>query len=189
MYGLTVLALAATLVGCGAAATGMNAAGDKAGGAAANGPVVLHMLNPAGGQLSQNFVNEVQDRSNGRIKIEVTELWHMDGPDSPTRANDVIDAVRAGEAPLGVTGASAFHNQGILSFDALAAPLLIDRTELQTAILRSDIADDMLRGLDASGLVGIGILPGALNHPWGAGRHLLDAADYGEAPSSGPRGP
>ena len=46
----------------------------------------------------------------------------------------------AGEAPLGMTGASAWHDQGIRSFDALLAPMLVDRNELQTAVLHSDIA-------------------------------------------------
>src|SRR6478752_9856104 len=190
LYTVVVVALAVPLVGCGAAGSNSAAAGDKAGGSDPVEPLVLHMLNPSGGQLSQDFVNEVDKESNGRVRIEVTELWHMDDPSlAVTRFLDLIDAVRAGQAPLGLAGTSAFHDRGIRSFDALLAPLLVDRTELQTAVLHSDIATDMLRGLDGTGLTGIGILPGPLTHPWGADRHLLDVSDYQGGAFIGPPRP
>ena len=47
------------------------------------------------------------------------------------------------------------------------APMLIDRPEVQTAVLHSDIATDMLAGLDGSGLTGVGILPGQMSIPGG----------------------
>ena len=178
MCGVAVALLVAQLVGCGATGDGSEAVGDKAGGSNSSEPVVLRMLNPAAGQLSRNFVNEVAKQSNGRIRIDVTDLWHFGGPNSATRGHDLIGAVRAGEAPLGLAGASAFQDQGVRSFDALLAPLLVDRNELQTAVLHSDIASDMLSGTEGAGVTGIGILPGPISYPWGADRHLLDVSDY-----------
>src|SRR6478735_8226280 len=179
LCGVAVAVMVAPLVGCGATGGGSAAAGDKAGGSNSSEAVVLRMLNPAGGRLSQNFVNEVEKQSNGRIRVDVTEEWHMDDPSLlPTRAQDVIDAVRAGEAPLGLTGASAWHDQGIRSFDALVAPMLVDRTELQTAVLQGDIGAAMLDSLEGTGLTGVGILPGPIIHPWGLSRPVLDVADY-----------
>src|SRR6478735_8048622 len=176
---VTVVGLAGPLVGCGGTTgTGSDAAGDMARGSHPAEPVVLRMLNPAAGQLSRNFVNEVSKQSNGRIRIDITDLWHFGGPNSATRAHDLIGAVRAGEAPLGLAGASAFQEQGVRSFDALLAPLLVDRNELQTAVLHSDIASDMLAGTEGAGVTGIGILPGPISYPWGADRHLLDVSDY-----------
>ena len=187
--GLAV-ALFAPLVGCGAAGGGSEASGDKAGGSSSADPVVLRMLNPAAGQLSQNFVNEVDRLSNGRIKIEAIALWHFDDPNlRATRNQDIFDAVRAGEAPLGLGGASQFHDQGIGSFDALVAPMLIDSADLQTAVLHSSIATDMLNDLGGTGLDGVGILPGPISYPWGAGRHLLDVSDYQGASFIGPLRP
>jgi TRAP-type C4-dicarboxylate transport system substrate-binding protein len=178
LCGVAVVVTVAPLAGCGATGGGSAAAGDKAGGSNSAELVVLRMLNPAAGQLSRNFVNEVAKQSNGRIRIDVTDLWHFGGPNSATRAHDLIGAVRAGEAPLGLAGASAFQEQGVRSFDALLAPLLVDRNELQTAVLHSDIASDMLAGTEGAGVTGIGILPGPISYPWGADRHLLDVSDY-----------
>ncbi len=90
-------------------------------------------------------------------------------PASATMEHDAIDAVRSGDAPLGLAAVRAWHDQGIRSFDALVAPLLVDRPELQAAVLHSDVAADMLAGLDGSGLTGIGILPGPMQPP--GGRH------------------
>ena len=64
------------------------------------------------------------------------------------------------------------------SFDALIAPFLIDRPELQTAVLHSDVASDMLAGLDGSGLTGIGILPAFMRHPGGITHPFVDVSDY-----------
>src|SRR6478752_5574993 len=80
MRGIAVALLVAPLVGCGAASNGADAAGDKAGGSSQAEQVVLRMLNPAAGQLSRNFVNEVSKQSNGRIRIDITDLWHFGGP-------------------------------------------------------------------------------------------------------------
>ena len=49
-----------------------------------------------------------------------------------------------------------------MSFDALMAPFLVDSYALQRAVLESDLEQAMLAGLDGTGLVGLGILPGPL---------------------------
>ena len=175
---LASLALVATLAGCGAFGNKTAAADGKAGGSVAITPVVLRMLNPNGEWDSEDFVSEVQKVSKGALRIEAVDDWHQDAADSETREHNVIDAVRAGEAPLAITAVRAWHDQGIRSFDALIAPLLIDRTEVQTAVLHSQIPTDMLAGLKGSGLTGIGILPGSLRHPGGITRQLVDVADY-----------
>ena len=176
--GITVAVLVAPLVGCGTTSNGSDASGDKAGGDLPAEPVVLQMLNPAGEWESQDLVSEVEKVSHGSLRVEAIDHWHEDAPDSANREQASIDAVRAGQAPLGLAAVRAWHDQGIPSFDALVAPMLIDRPALQAAVLHSDVAADMLAGFDGSGLTGFGILPGPMQHPVGVNRDLLDVTDY-----------
>src|SRR6478672_4167692 len=173
-----VIALMAPLAGCGATGDQAEAAGGKAGGSVPAEPVVLRMLNAVSEWDSADFVREVEKVSNGQLRIDVVDHWHADDPDSDTREQSLFDAVRNGEAPLGLDAVRAWHDQGITSFDALIAPFLIDRPELQTAILHSDVASDMLAGLDGSGLTGIGILPAFMRHPGGITHPFVDVSDY-----------
>lgn len=172
------LALVVPLAGCGATDQTAEAAGGKAGGSVPAEPVVLRMLNPAGEGESEAFVSAVDRVSGGALRIDVVDRWHSDDPAAASREPDSIEAVRAGAAPLGLTAVRAWHDQDVRSFDALVAPMLIDRVEVQAAVLHSDVTTDMLAALDGSGLTGIGILPGPMQHPVGVTRDLLDVADY-----------
>lgn len=175
---VAIITLVAPLVGCGATDQSASAADGKAGGSAPAEPVVLRMLNPTGEWESEEFVKQVQSLSGGSLRIEAVDHWHEDTEAAASRESDAIDEVRAGTAPLGLTAVRAWHDKGVPSFDALLAPLLIDRGAVQTAVLHSDIASEMLDGLDGSGLTGIGILPGPFQHPVGVTRDLLDVSDY-----------
>ena len=151
------------------------AGGDKAGAEAAPEPVVLTMLNPLSPDDSRAFVDEVERVSNGLLRIEVAGNWHNN---DVAKEGDVIAAVRNAEGQLGLTPVRAWHDAGVRSFDALIAPFLVDSPELQTAVLKSDIADQMLTGMSTTGVTGIGILPGPMRTPAGITRDLLDVADY-----------
>lgn len=164
--------------GCGATDPSASAAGGKAGGSVPGEPVVLRMLNPAGEWESEGFVRQVQSLSGGSLRVEPVDHWHEDTEAAASRESDSIDEVRAGTAPLGLTAVRAWHDKGVPAFDALLAPMLIDRGAVQTAVLHSDIASEMLDGLEGSGLTGIGILPGPFQHPVGVTRDLLDVSDY-----------
>ena len=178
LYAAATLALVALLAGCGGFAGRTSAAAGKAGGSMPVKPVVLRMLNPIGTPESEDFVSEVQEVSKGSLRIEAVDAWHEDDAASSTREPDAIAAVRAGEAPLGIVAVRAWHEKNLPAFDALIAPLLIDRPELQSAVLHSSVTADMLAALDGSGLTGIGILPGSMRHPVGIKRDLVDVSDY-----------
>jgi len=173
------IALLVPLAGCTATGQSTDAAGGKAGGEVSAEPVVLQMFNPLLENSSAVFVDQVEKVSNGQLRIESLDRWKADtGADAVVREQSAIDAVRAGEAPLAMTTSLAWHDHGVRSFDALPAPMLIDRPEVQTAVLHSNIASDMLAGLDGSGLTGVGILPGKLSIPAGISHPLTDVADY-----------
>lgn len=168
---MAALVLVLPLSGCGAG-------GDKAGAEAAPAAVVLTMLNPLGANDSSAFVEAVEAASNGSMTIEVTTNWHND---DALKEGDLIGAVEDGEAQLGITPVRAWHDAGVRSFDALIAPLLVDTQELQTAVLKSDVAGEMLAGVSAAGVTGIGIVPGPMRTPAGITRDLLDVSDYNGA--------
>ena len=92
--------------------------------------------------------------------------------------NGLIGDVRAGKADLGVVGSRAWDSVGVTSLRALVAPLLIDSYSLQDRVLRSPLIPEMLKGLRPLGLVGVGILPGALRNPVGITHPLLAPSDY-----------
>ena len=174
---VAAVALVVPLVGCGTTGN-QAAAGGKDGGSVPVEPVVLRMLNPVSEWESEDFVKAVDEVSNGALRIDVVDYWHADDADAATREQSLFRAVRNGEAPLGLNAARAWHDQGITTFDALIAPMLIDRPELQTAVLHSDIAADMLAGLDDPELTGLGILPGFMRHPAGITHPFVDVTDF-----------
>ncbi len=175
---VAVVALVVPLAGCSTTGDQAEAAGGKAGGGLPAEPVVLRMLNPVSEWESEDFVKAVDEVSNGALRIDVVDYWHADDTDAPTREQSLFRAVRNNEAPLGLNAARTWHDQGITTFDALIAPMLIDRPELQTAVLHSNIAADMLAGLDDPELTGLGILPGFMRHPAGITHPFVDVSDF-----------
>ena len=72
---------------------------------------------------------------------------------------DAIKALQAGRTDLAVVPVRAFGLVGVRSFDALIAPMEVDSMSLQQQVLSSDVATDMVSGVEGLGLKGIGILP------------------------------
>jgi TRAP-type C4-dicarboxylate transport system substrate-binding protein len=158
------------LVGCAGSGS------DKAGGKPGLKVVVLTLANPLGGSLELDaFVGEVGRLSGGAIRIDVKSGWRSG---QVAFENGLIGDVRAGKADLGVAGSRAWDSVGVTSLRALTAPLLIDSYALQELVLRSPLIPQMLKGLAPLGLVGLGVLPGPLRHPFGVARPLLGPSDY-----------
>jgi TRAP-type C4-dicarboxylate transport system substrate-binding protein len=140
--------------------------GDRAGSAAKGGPVVLRLANANGDSRElRPFVDAVARRSGGTLRVDVRNTWR--GGDVRAEAGIVRD-VADGKADLGWTGARAFHDLGVRSFDALVAPLLIDNYGLEEKVVRDRLAGRMLDGLDPLGVKGVGVLPGPMRKPLGA---------------------
>jgi TRAP-type C4-dicarboxylate transport system substrate-binding protein len=169
--GLLVAGLAVVLLaGC------AGSAADKAGGQAGHKVVVLTLANPLGGSLEVDaFTREVNRLSGGGIRIDVKSGWRSG---QVAFENGLIGDVRAGKTDLGVAGSRAWDSVGVTSLRALNAPLLIDSYALQDLVVRSPLIPQMLKGLAPLGLVGLGVLPGPLRHPFGVARPLLGPSDY-----------
>ncbi len=168
---LLVVGLALVLL-AGCAGSGANKAGGKPG----RKVVVLTLANPLGGSLELDaFVSEVNRLSGGGIRIDVKSDWRSG---QVAFENGLIGDVRAGKTDLGVAGSRAWDSLGVTSLRALNAPLLIDSYALQELVVRSPMIAQMLKGLAPLGLVGLGVLPGPLRHPFGVLRPLLGPSDY-----------
>ena len=170
---IAVLALALVLLlvaGCSSSSS------NKAGGKQARKPVLLTMADyeSDAGEIGR-FTDAVTRLSHGAIQIDVKTDWRLG---QVRYENGLIGDVRAGETDLGVVGSRAWDSVGVTSLRALVAPLLIDSYSLQDRVLRSPLIPEMLKGLQPLGLVGVGVLPGALRKPVGIVHPLLAPSDY-----------
>ncbi len=152
---------------------------DKAGGPGE--PVVLRMASASGDlrlhPALEYFVARVDDLSGGQLRIEMAQPWGNFGPDAEQL---VIRAVAGGETDLGWAGTRVFDTIGVLSFQALTAPMLIDSYALQDAVIEAGITDEMMQEVDDLGVVGLGVLPDGLRKPIGVAGHIMGPADWRE---------
>jgi TRAP-type C4-dicarboxylate transport system substrate-binding protein len=169
---LLLLALAVT--GCGGTTPR-----DKAGGGE---QVRLTLGSPdsegtPGTDALKHFAARVADLSGGRITVEL----HWNVTDDPDPEGDVIRQVRDGRLDLGWVGTRAWDGQGLVGFSALQAPFLISDHGVLNAVMTSDLPDRMLTELDTIGLVGLGLYPDQLRHPFGFRTPFLTLADFSGA--------
>jgi TRAP-type C4-dicarboxylate transport system substrate-binding protein len=149
---------------------------DKAGGTRTERPVVLTLANhEVGPHDVQRWVDEVQRRSGGSLRIQVTNRWRERelAYDKATIAD-----VQAGKVQLAKVNARVYDTVGVDSFQALVAPFLIDNQTLQRHVLESDLMGEMLAGTGKLGLVGLAVLPTRLRKPLGISGPLVTVEDY-----------
>jgi TRAP-type transport system periplasmic protein len=169
--GVAAAALALFTSGCGGSV-------DKAGGAVPEPTRTLKLLNPRFGVEVEPFVAEVAKLSAGALVVEQGEQFERGSSDNEV---DAIKAVQAGRTDLAIVPVRAFGLVGMRSFDALIAPMEIDSMSLQQQVLSSDMATDMVSGVEGLGLKGIGILPGPMRLAAGITRPLRTPKDFREA--------
>jgi TRAP-type C4-dicarboxylate transport system substrate-binding protein len=174
--GVLLTAVALLAAGCGAG----DAEGTKAGGDAA--PVTLQIGTDDGpGRRSaeqiEEFARQVEALTDGQVRIE--PVWQAAGD---TGADDwdqkVARLVVDGELDLGLVPARAWDTEGVTSLRALNAPFLVTSDELTAEIVRSDVADTMLAGLEPTGVRGLALLPEGMRVVASFGDPLLSADDF-----------
>jgi TRAP-type C4-dicarboxylate transport system substrate-binding protein len=149
---------------------------DKAGGTRSERPVVLTLANhEVGPQDVQFWIDEVQRRSGGSLRIQVMNRWR-NGEFAYDKAT--IADIQAGKVQLAKVNARVYDTLGVESFQALVAPFLIDNHTLQRRVLESNLIGEMLAGIGKLGLVGLTVLPTRLRKPLGVSRPLVTVEDY-----------
>jgi hypothetical protein len=146
------------------------------GGERAAKPRVLTMLNPfTSSQELTDFAEEVSRLSDGALRIRIIPAGHASRRDFEAAT---IRDVLHGRADLAMAASRAWDEFGVRGLRPVHAPLLIDSYPLQKRVLKSDLVDQMLAELRPLGLVGIGILPGAIRHPVGLRHRLAGPEDF-----------
>jgi TRAP-type C4-dicarboxylate transport system substrate-binding protein len=151
--------------------------GDRAGGSAIGEPVVLTMAQGNHEPPAQliSWAEEVAAQSDGSLQIEFANAWRAGETDAEI---GTIGDVREGQVDLAWIGARAFDRAGVLSFQPLLAPLLVDSHDLQAAVFEAGIPDEMLDDVDDLDLAGIGVLPGPMRKVLGVDHPFLAPADF-----------
>jgi TRAP-type C4-dicarboxylate transport system substrate-binding protein len=167
--------LAAVIVTAGCGSTQL----DKTGKPVRDKPVVLTLADHENSTLDvQNWIDEVQRRSGGTIRIRVENGWR--GQDSDYDRATIAD-VRAGRIDIAKIAARSWDEVGVQSFRALVAPMLIDSYTLEQRVLTSTLPAEMLQGVGKQDLAGLAVLPGLLRKPLGISRPLRDPREFAGA--------
>ena len=177
LLGTALVAAAVVLAGC--TAGGGGDATDKAGGSAK--PVTLRLGTPdqqgqpTSGDL-EHFAAQVNDISGGKLRIDIT--WETQGPGVSRYDQRVAEQLQAGELDLALVPTRAWDELGVTSLQALQAPFLITTKALLDQVVSGPMAGEMLGGMDKAGVVGLGLWPEGLRHPFGFHRPLATPADF-----------
>jgi TRAP-type C4-dicarboxylate transport system substrate-binding protein len=130
---------------------------------------------PAAEQI-EHFGERVAKLSGGSIHIE--PKWEVGGRNTPDWDQVVARSVISGELDMGNIPSRAWDTEGVNSLRVLNAPFLITTDDLLDQVVTSDLADEMMSGLEEAGVVGLGLLPEGLRHPFGLAAALLGPEDY-----------
>jgi TRAP-type C4-dicarboxylate transport system substrate-binding protein len=176
-----------------AAATVMAACSSGSGSTKAGGsdePVTLRIGTddtpgrPAADQIEE-FARQVEELSDGLIRIE--PAWRAAGEEMDDWDQQVARMVVNGDLDMGMIPARAWDTEGVTSLRALHAPFLVTSNDLVDEIVTSDLADEMLAGLDEVGVTGLALLPEGLRHIFSFGDPLVSPDEFAGKTIRAPR--
>ena len=196
---LIVAAALPLLTGCGssgAVVTSAAAPAATSAGSSASAPAAQATMAPVGptvtlrmadaedqGRSSQpwidRFVSAVARDSGGAITIDV--LYNAGGEEAKPEEQIVAERVMSGGVELALVPVRAWNDVGVVSLQALEAPLLIDNDALLTAVARDPLVQPLLDGMRAQGLIGLSVWPDDLRHPFAwekNGPPIVKASDF-----------
>jgi TRAP-type C4-dicarboxylate transport system substrate-binding protein len=155
-----VAAATASLAACGAD-------GDSSKAGNASFPVTLRVGtvdgagSPAAAQLEE-LARQVDASSDGTVRLE---------PVLKAGGEDVVDVdqrvgrmVVSGELDMALVPAQAWDTEGVTSLRALHAPFLVTSEALFERVVTSELARQMLAGLEEIDLTGLALIPEGLRH-------------------------
>jgi TRAP-type C4-dicarboxylate transport system substrate-binding protein len=125
------------------------------------------------------LIDAVTRLSSGQLRIVQPDEWDLTGTHQDME-REIIEAVAAGDLDLGLVGTRSLTALGVVDFDALIAPMLIDSYRLERAVLDSDIPTRMLTSLDQLGVHGLAVIGGGLRFPAGVEGPFLGPDTYSE---------
>jgi TRAP-type C4-dicarboxylate transport system substrate-binding protein len=123
----------------------------------------------------QAFVDQLAAVSGGRLKVRLTTMFE-DGV--PRAEVDLVKEITAGRLDGGWPATRAFAAAGIGHLAAVEAPMTITSYAAQKALATSPVAADLMKTLDGSGAVGLGLTVGPLRRPFASKAPLLGPTDW-----------
>jgi TRAP-type C4-dicarboxylate transport system substrate-binding protein len=169
--------LPALLVAIGGCAS--SGSGGKAGGPAAPHTLRLGTVEDQTANYAPEvkaFAKSVDDLSNGALKIDIA--WGAPGAFTARSEQDLAEMVTRGDIDLGLVPTRIWSKANMTTLQPVETPFLIDSVALLNEVARSDVATEMLAGLDKIGDTGLAIWPDALRHPLGYFKPLVTLADF-----------
>jgi TRAP-type C4-dicarboxylate transport system substrate-binding protein len=123
----------------------------------------------------QAFMDQLTAVSDGRLKVRLTTSYE-DG--APRAEVDLLKDINAGRLDGGWPATRAFAAAGIGHLAAVEAPMTITSYAAQKALATSPVAADLMKTLDGSGAVGLGLTVGPLRRPFASKAALLGPTDW-----------
>jgi C4-dicarboxylate-binding protein DctP len=161
--------------GCGGGAT----APAKSGGQAATVTLRLGTVEGSDAPYAdavEHFAKSVETMSNGSLHIDI--VWEAPGPHDAESEKDLATMVSKGDIDLAIVPTRVWDLLDVTTLQALQTPFLVDSFGLVNKIVSSDMAGEMMAGLDAVGVDGLALWPDSMRHPVSFGTPLLNAGDF-----------
>ena len=92
--------------------------------------------------------------------------------------NVALEALASGDLDLALLRSGRLTKEGAESLAPLGAPFLVTNNDQAIAIARDEVTEDLFVDLPKIGLVGLGMMPLGVRHPFGYGEPLVGAEDY-----------
>ena len=124
------------------------------------------------------FVENLEEVSVGRLKVEVTTQY---GQGVPEAESDLVEAIASGEVDGGWPSTRAFAIAGITGLEAVEAPMMLTSYAAEKALVSGPVADKLLAKLDGTGVVGLDLAVGPLRRPFAAEAPLLGPGGWAGA--------
>ena len=107
---------------------------------------------------AQEYARRVSEASGGTLTVELRNTDDY----LPRWNQTAITMVQEGEIDLLIVQGQAWDAVGVESLTALYVPFLVRDEEHLDAVVTSDVADELLAGLEGTGVSGLGIVPGGM---------------------------
>ena len=116
---------------------------------------------PAARTIS-DFAGRVHALSGGQLLVE--PVWQAAGPDVADWDQAVARLLVDGDLELALVPARAWDTEGVTSLRVLQAPHLLTTSQAVGEVVTSDLAPELLAGLDAVGVTGLALVPEGLRY-------------------------
>jgi TRAP-type C4-dicarboxylate transport system substrate-binding protein len=109
--------------------------------------------------LAEEFARRVDAATDGTVQVEVTM-----GEEVRAWNQELARRAMTGDLDLALVPAQAWDELGVTSVKALYVPFLVRDEEHLDAVATSDVAEDLMAGIEGSGVSPLGLLPGGMRH-------------------------